>query len=92
MTDIRQLSGTAPLKPVDQAVAKAAQGFEAIVLRQMLGAMRQARLAEDLFGSSATDNFRELADARTADAMAKLGQFGIAQMVERQISASKVGK
>lgn len=85
MTAIRPIQAAAP-RPVDPAVKKAAEGFEAIVLRQMLGAMRQAKLAEDMFGSSATDNFRELADARTAEAMARLGQFGIARLVEAQIA------
>ena len=65
---------------------KAAQQFEAVFLRQLIGSMRQAHLAEDALGSSAVDNFREMADARTADSMASLRQFGIADMVERQLS------
>lgn len=63
----------------------AAQGFEAIFLREIIGAMRKGKLADDIFGSSATDNFREMADARTADEMAKLGHFGIAGMIEMQL-------
>ncbi|HEY0597537.1 MAG TPA: rod-binding protein, partial [Sphingopyxis sp.] len=42
------------------------------------------KLGDDIFGSSATDNFREMADARTADSLAAMRQFGIADMVERQ--------
>lgn len=71
--------------PVDPALKKVAQQFEAIFLRQMIGSMRQAKLADDPLDSSATDNFRELADARTADSIAALGRFGIAQMIERQL-------
>lgn len=66
---------------------KAAQGFEAVFLREMIGSMRKAKLTEDdLFGSSATDNFRELADANTAESMSGLGQFGIAALVEAQMA------
>lgn len=66
---------------------KAAEGFEAVFLREMIGSMRKAKLAEDdLFGSSATDNFRELADANLADSMSGLGLFGISALVEAQIA------
>ncbi|WP_432768783.1 MAG: peptidoglycan hydrolase [Sphingopyxis sp.] len=66
---------------------KAAEAFEAVILRQLMGSMRQAKLGDDIFGSSATDNFREMADARTADSIASLRQFGIAAMVEAQFRA-----
>jgi flagellar protein FlgJ len=71
---------------VDPGLRKAAQQFEAIFLRQMIAGMRQARLSEDVLGSGATDNFVELADARTADSIAALGRFGIADMIEKQLS------
>lgn len=70
----------------DPTLRKAAQQFEAVFLRELIGSMRKAKLADDMFGSSATDNFRELADAKTADSMAALGQFGIAAMLERQFA------
>jgi len=63
---------------------KAAEAFEAVILRQLMASMRQAKLGDDIFGSSATDNFREMADAKTADSIAAMRQFGIADMVERQ--------
>ena len=66
-------------------ISKVAESFEAIILRQLFASMRKAKLSEDVFGSSATENFREMADARTAESMAKMGQFGIAAMVERQL-------
>lgn len=68
----------------DPALAKAAEAFEAVILRQLMGSMRQAKLGDDIFGSSATDNFREMADAKTADSIAAMRQFGIAAMVEAQ--------
>jgi len=63
-----------------QAVAKQ---FEAVFLRQMIAAMRTPSLGEDLFGSEASTQFRDMADARLADAMA--GKFGIARLIEGQI-------
>lgn len=64
---------------------KAAEAFEAIILRQMLATMRSTTLGDDLLGSSATNQFSELADARTADTLAARGAFGIAALVERQL-------
>jgi Rod binding protein len=66
---------------------KAAEAFEAVILRQLMASMRQAKLGDDIFGSSATENFREMADARTADSIASMRQFGIASMVEAQFRA-----
>ncbi|MDQ8757191.1 rod-binding protein [Sphingosinicella sp. LHD-64] len=63
---------------------EAAQAFEAIFLRQMIGSMRQARLAEDAFGSAATDQFRDLGDAQLAESMSRQGSFGIAELLMNQ--------
>lgn len=63
---------------------QAAQAFEAVFIRQMIGSMRQARLAEDAFGSSATDQFREMGDAQLAETMSRQGSFGIAEMLLNQ--------
>ena len=62
----------------------AAQAFEAVFLRQVIGSMRQARLAEDVFGSAATDQFRDMADANLADSMSDQGSFGIADLLMQQ--------
>ena len=80
--------GIAQPKP-DPQLRKAAEAFEAVMLRQMMASMRKAKLGEDIMGSSATDNFREMADARVADSMAALRQFGIADLVEKQLKATK---
>ena len=82
---------TAPTVPAttvpDPALHKAAEGFEAIFVRQMLAAMRSARLGEDLFGSRATDDFRAMLDKEAADNIARQRGLGIADMVERQFGA-----
>lgn len=68
----------------DPSLEKAAKAFEAIFLRQMIGAMRSSSLSDGIFDSSATDQFRDMADARTADQMAQTGKFGIAELLMRQ--------
>ncbi len=63
---------------------KVAKQFEAVFMRQMIGSMRSADLADGAFDSSATDQFRDMADSKTADNMAETGGFGIAQLMMRQ--------
>jgi flagellar protein FlgJ len=67
-----------------QELRQAAQAFEAVFVRQLLGSMRSAKLADDMFGSQATDQFRDMADARLADTMSQRGTFGIADMLVAQ--------
>lgn len=75
----------------DGGLRKAAEAFEAVILRQLMASMRQAKLGDDIFGSSATSNFREMADSKTADSIAAMRQFGIADMVETQFRARAAG-
>jgi flagellar protein FlgJ len=67
---------------------KAAEAFEAVLLRQMLGSMRSASLGDGVFDSSATEQFRDMADAKTADSMAHKGVFGIADLLMKQYGAT----
>jgi flagellar protein FlgJ len=64
-----------------QKLKATAQQFEAVFLRQMISSMRQAGPGDGLFDSSASDQFRDMADARVADDMAKKGSIGIADML-----------
>jgi len=68
-----------------EELAKAAKAFEAIFMRQMVGAMRGASLGESIDGSSAVDQFQEMADARMADGLADKGGLGIAAMLLKQL-------
>jgi peptidoglycan hydrolase FlgJ len=70
--------------PEKAQLEKVAQQFEAIFLRQMIGTMRQSGGGEGIFDSSATEQFRDMSDARTADTMADKGALGIAEMLLRQ--------
>jgi flagellar protein FlgJ len=67
-----------------QELRQAAQAFEAVFIRQLLGSMRNAKLADDMFSSQATDQFRDMADSRMADTMSQRGTFGIADMLVAQ--------
>ena len=78
----------APAQANEKAqLQKVAKQFEAVFLRQMIGSMRQADLADGAFDSSATEQFRDMADARTADSMAEKGGFGVADLLMRQFAA-----
>ena len=74
----------------DRAKLKAvAQQFEAVFLRQMISSMRSASLGDGLLDTSASDQFRDLSDARTADAMAEKGALGVAEMLLRQFGVAE---
>jgi peptidoglycan hydrolase FlgJ len=93
---IGRIAAPAPQAPAAdekrQQLVKAAQAFEAVFMRQMIGSMRQASLGDDLFGSSATDQFREMQDAKLADEMAADGGFGIAEMLLKQFDKQMGGR
>jgi flagellar protein FlgJ len=80
-------AAAAPTDSREAQLRKAAEAFEAVFLRQVIGSMRQAKLGEDLFGSQATEQFRDMADARLADSMAGQGSFGIADLLMQQFKA-----
>ena len=76
-------SGPGAIQRTDMKAA--AEAFEAVFLRQMIGSMRQAKLSEDeLFGSSAGEQFRDMSDAKVAEEMAECGGFGIAELLLKQ--------
>jgi peptidoglycan hydrolase FlgJ len=78
---------TAAAPPPDPALRKAAEAFEAIFMRQMIGAMRAAKLADDMLDSSAANQFRDMFDARIADKLAATPSAGsIAALLTAQWS------
>jgi len=81
-------TGAAAVPAGQRAQLKAAaQSFEAVFARQLIGSMRTSGLGDDLFGSEAADQFRDMSDSRLADSMASSGALGIAALLERQLSA-----
>jgi len=71
---------------------KAAQAFEAVFLRQMIGSMRSASLGDGILDSSATEQFRDMSDSQTADAMASKGVLGVADLLVKQLGARMAPK
>ena len=76
----------APKNDKREQLKAAAQAFEAVFLRQMIGSMRQASLAQDelLSGGRAAEQFRDMSDAKLADSMSQKGSFGIAELLLKQ--------
>ena len=76
-----------PASPDQAKLKKAAQAFEAVFVRQLIGSMRSASDGDGLFDSEASKQFRDMADAKTADAMAQKGALHIADMLVKQYGA-----
>ena len=82
---LSSISGATPGQSPQRAqLEMAAQAFEAVFARQMIGSMRSPSLGEDLFGSDAGDQFRDMQDSKLAENMASSGSLGIAQMLLKQ--------
>lgn len=88
---IGAVSTTSPAPAQDdrQKLKAVAQQFEAVFLRQMISSMRSASLGDGLFDTSSSDQFRDLSDARTADAMAEKGALGIADLLLKQFGGTE---
>lgn len=87
-TSVQSLSGGAlPLQSSQDKskLTHVAKQFEAVFVRQLMGAMRQAGFGDDLTGSSSVEQFQEMADAKTADALAERGGLGIAELLLGQL-------
>jgi flagellar protein FlgJ len=63
----------------------AAQAFEAVFLRQMIGSMRQASLGDGMFDNEGTEQFQDMADSKTADSMSQKGVLHLADMLVKQL-------
>lgn len=65
-----------------------AKQFEAVFARQMFKSMREAKLSDDdLFGSDATDQFREMQDSNLADQFSSQGALGLGDLLVKQFQA-----
>jgi len=85
-------AGAAPAQHDRQKLKAAAEAFEAVFLRQMISSMRSASLGDGLFDTSASDQFRDLSDARTADSMAEKGALGIAELLLKQFGGGEAAR
>lgn len=74
-------------KPNAKAGLKeAAEGFEAIFLRQMLASARQTNFGSELFNSSSSDTFKQMRDDAFAEMASERGVLGLSDMIEAQVS------
>ena len=98
------MTGLPKLSPIDTSPSVAADAsrlatssnlkaagdrFEAIFTGMMLKAMRQTHLAEDIFGSKAQDQFRDMWDGKTVEAMAAHTPLGIGKAMTEFLSRNK---
>lgn len=87
ITPITADSATTTANKGDVKLRKACQGFEAMLVQQMLSAMRQTVEKSDVFGSrEKEDVFQGMLDQQMADEMARTGSMGIADMLYAQLS------
>ena len=73
-------------------LAAAAKQFEAIFVRQMLAAARKSDFGGNLLGGQGLDTFRTMQDEHFADLAAETGAFGMAKLIEAQLSAQFGGE
>mgnify|MGYP000058661382 FL=1 len=62
----------------------AAEQFEAIFIQTLLKQARQSKLADDILGSSAGDNYIEMLEQERAKSMAQNMNLGIAEALVKQ--------
>lgn len=80
-------AATVPANREDAKLRKACQGFEALLVQQMLSAMRQTVEKSDVFGSrEKEDVFQGMLDQQMADEISRTGTMGIADMLYAQLS------
>ena len=71
-------------RPDKAEMKEALQAFEAIFARQLISTMRAGSLGDELFGSAAGEQFRDMTDSRLADDLAAKGSLGLADMMLKQ--------
>jgi peptidoglycan hydrolase FlgJ len=77
----------AELTPEQAQLRKAAEGFEAIMLRRMLESARAAFAAEETpLTGGGMQQFRQMRDERLADIASSTGAFGFARSIEAQLA------
>ncbi|MCL9982519.1 MAG: hypothetical protein NBV60_05110 [Erythrobacter sp.] len=75
------------LSPERAALRKAAEGFEAIMVRKMLASARAASFAEETpLTGGGMQQFQTMRDEHFADLAASSGAFGFARSIEAQLA------
>ena len=80
-------AGKAPVDKEDAKLRKACQDFEALLISQMLKAMRETVPKNELFGSREKEEiFQGMLDQELAGQMAKTGSLNLAKLMYAQLS------
>lgn len=78
----------APRTEASGDLREAAQAFEAIFLRQLLASARASSFGgEELLGGPGLEQFETMQDENFAEMASQRGVFGLAEAIERQLSA-----
>ena len=90
----RATAENASLKPLDRNadLREAAEQFEAIFLNEFIKQARKAKLAEDIFGSSAQDTYTEMLDRELASNLSGRVDLGVAEALVRQLGQGELGQ
>ena len=87
ITPLTPTTTSTSLDPERLELRKAAEGFEAIMIRKMLEAARASSLAEDTpLTGGGMKQFTQMRDEHVADIAAQTGAFGFARSIEAQLS------
>jgi len=86
-SNVAAIAAPADISPERLELRKAAEGFEAIMIRRMLEAARASSLAEDTpLTGGGLKQFEQMRDEHFADAASRSGSFGFARSIEEQLA------
>lgn len=83
--DVRRLAS----RDDPEALRKAAQSFEALLVNQLMKSMREADFGDDLFESSATKTFTGMLDQQYAETLSRGSGLGLAELIVRQVEMAR---
>lgn len=87
VTPARPAAASPTLTPEQAELRKAAEGFEAIMVRKMLETARAASLSEETpLTGGGLKQFQAMRDEHFADIAAKAGAFGFARSIEASLA------
>lgn len=87
VTPARPAAASSALTPEQAELRKAAEGFEAIMVRKMLETARAASLSEETpLTGGGLKQFQAMRDEHFADIAAKAGAFGFARSIEASLA------
>ena len=88
---LAQMRGRSKSDP-HAALKEVAQQFESLFMNMMLKQMRESSFGDPMFDSSAGKSYQSMFDQQLALNLSKQGSLGIAEMLERQLSANLPGE